>query len=92
MYQDELDAINKELGETITIYRGVPASETIPGLNWAKHKWVAEGSEFNKGKVFMATIPKSSILLYYAHEEDEGEIIAHVTSGYTVIEGKAAEH
>ena len=39
----------------------------------------------------MATIPKSSILLYFAHEEDEGEIIAHVTSGYTVIEGKTAE-
>jgi len=91
MYQDELDAINHEFGETITVYRGAPASETIPGLSWTKYKWVAEGSEFNKGKVFMATIPKSSILLYFAHEEDEGEIIAHVTSGYTVIEGKTAE-
>jgi hypothetical protein len=86
MYQDELDAINNEFGETIVVYRGASASEEMPGISWTKYKWVAEGSDFNKGKVFMATIPKSSILLYLAHEEDEGEIIAHVTTGYKVIE------
>lgn len=91
MYQDELNVINNEFGETITVYKGAPASETIPGLSWTKYKWVTEDSEFNKGKVFMATIPKSSNLLYFAYEEDEGEIITRVTSGYTVMEGKTAE-
>lgn len=86
MYQEELDAIKNEFGDTITVYRGAPANETVPGISWTKYKWVAEGSDFNRGKVFMATIPKSSILLYFAKEEDEGEIIARVTTGYKVIE------
>lgn len=85
MYQDELDAIENEFDDIVTIYRGAPIEEIEPGICWTRYKWVAEGYPFNRGKVFMARIPKSSILLYFAHEEAEGEIIAHVTSGYEVL-------
>lgn len=90
MYQDELDAIDNDFDDIITVYRGASPEEIEPGICWTIYKSVAEGSEFNQGKVFMARIPKSSILLYFAHEEDEGEIIVHVTSGYEVIEETAS--
>ena len=84
MFQDELDAINNEFDDYITIYRGTSKDEDVPGICWTKDKWVAEDT-FYKGRLFEAKIPKTSILLYFAHEEDEGEIIAHVTSGYRII-------
>ena len=85
MYQDEIDALNNFESE-ITIYRGTDAFEDTPGLSWALRKSVADSEPFNRGRVFKAVIPKKNILAYFAHEEDETEIIAHVTSGYTIIE------
>lgn len=85
MYQDELDAIDKTFDEYITVYRGTSKNEDVPGLSWTLRKYIAEGT-FYEGRLFEARIPKSSILLYFAHEEDEGEIISHVTSGYKIIE------
>jgi len=85
MYQDELDAINNFESE-ITIYRGTDSFEDTPGLSWALRKNIAASEPFNRGKVFKAVIPKENILVYFAHEEDETEIIAYVTSGYTIIE------
>lgn len=85
MYQDELDAINNFESE-ITIYRGTDSFEDTPGLSWALRKSIADSEPFNRGKVFKAVIPKENILVYFAHEEDETEIIAYVTSGYTIIE------
>ncbi len=87
MYQDELDAI-KMFDDCITIYRGTSPKESVPGICWTIYKHVAEGSEFNFGRVFKAVIPKSSVIMHFAHEEAEGEIIAHVTSGYTIISGE----
>lgn len=83
MYQDELDAI-KGFDDYITVYRGTTPDEDEPGICWTLYKWVAEGT-FDRGRIFEAIIPKSSILLYLAHQEDEGEIIAKVTSGYKII-------
>lgn len=85
MYQDELDAING-FDEEISIYRGADKNEEIPGISWTIRKHVAIEYPFNRGRVFKAVIPKKDILLYLAHEEDEGEIIAHVSSGYEIIE------
>lgn len=87
MFQDELDAINSFDSE-ITIYRGTSPDEEIPGLSWALRKSVADSVPFYKGRLFKATIPKEEILVYLSHQEDETEIIANVTSGYTIIEGK----
>ena len=85
MYQDEIDAI-RDFPDFITVYRGTHPGEEKPGLSWSLYRWVAEGSDFYQGRLFRAVIPKSSILLYFAREEDEGEIIAHVISGFEVIE------
>lgn len=85
MYQDELDAINNDFDEYITVYRGTSKAENIPGICWTLHKWVAEGT-FYEGRLFEAQIPKAAILLYLAHDADEGEVIAHVTSNYRIIE------
>lgn len=85
MYNDELDAISR-LPEYVTIYRGTSSNEEIPGLSWSLKKHIASEYPFNRGRVFEAVIPRKSILLYFAHEEAEEEIIAHVTSGYRVIE------
>ena len=85
MYQDEIDTINNFESE-ITIYRGTNPSEEIPGLSWALQKSIAASEPFNRGKVFKAVIPKEKILVYFAHEEDETEIIANVTSNFVVIE------
>ena len=87
MYQDELDAI-AGFDDYITVYRGTTQQEDIPGISWTTRKSVAEDYPFNRGRVFRAVIPKSAILLYFAHEEDECEVIAHVTSGYEIVEGK----
>lgn len=85
MYQDELDAIER-LDSLITIYRGTDPSEEKPGLSWALRKSEADSVPFNRGRVLKAVIPKEDILVYLAHEEDETEIIANVTSGYAIIE------
>jgi hypothetical protein len=84
MFQDELDAINS-WDENIIIYRGAESSEQTPGLSWSIHRHIAEHSEFNRGRVFKAVIPKNQILLYLAHEEPEDEIIANVTEGYEIL-------
>lgn len=84
MFQDELDTIENEFEDYITVYRGATKDENIPGISWTIYRQVAEDT-FYRGRLFEAQIPKSSILLYLAHEEDEGEIIAHVTSGYRII-------
>lgn len=84
MYQDEIDAINSFEPEII-IYRGTYPTEDTPGLSWTLRKSIAESEPFNHGRVFKAIIPKEDILLYLAHQEDESEIIANVTSGYTII-------
>lgn len=84
MYQDELDEI-KSWEEYITIYRGTDENEQTPGLSWTIYRHVAENSNFNRGRVFKALIPKNQILLYLAHNEDEGEIIANVTDGYELL-------
>ena len=85
MYQDELDEINA-WDDNIVIYRGAELSEQKPGLSWSIHRHIAEHSEFNRGRVFKAVIPKKQILLYLAHEEAEGEIIANVTDGYEILQ------
>ena len=55
-------------------------------MSWALRKSEADSVPFNRGRVFKAVIPKEDILVYLAHEEDETEIIANVTSGYAIIE------
>lgn len=84
MYQDELDAINNEFEDYITVYRGTSKAEDVPGISWTRYKWVAEDT-FYRGRLFEARIPKTSILLYFAHQEDEGEVVVHVTSDYRII-------
>ena len=84
MFQDELDEIDS-WDDHITIYRGAESTEQTPGLSWTIHRYIAENSEFNRGRVFKAVIPKNQILLYLAHEEAEGEIIANVTEGYEIV-------
>lgn len=85
MYQDELDAINNEFDDYITVYRGTSKNEDIPGICWTICRSVAEDT-FYEGRLFEARIPKTSILLYFAHEEAEGEVIVPVTSDYKIIE------
>ena len=82
MYQDELDAI-QSFGDEIILYRGTSKNEKEPGLSWSRRRDIAEGT-FSEGRIIIAKVPTSSILLYLAHEEDEGEVIAHVTSNYIV--------
>ncbi len=84
MFQDELDTIENEFEEYITVYRGTTKDEDIPGICWTIHKWIAEDI-FYRGRLFEAQISKKSILLYFAHQEDEGEVIVHVTSDYKII-------
>lgn len=83
MFQDELDAIS-EFNDFITVYRGTDQNEETPGLSWTIDKRVAEDT-FYRGRMFKAVIPKDSILLYLAHQEAEGEIIAKVTAGYEIV-------
>lgn len=85
MYQEELDAIRNDFDDLVIAYRGVSPDEDVPGICWTIHKWVAEGT-FYEGRLFKEKIPKKDILLYFCHSEDEGEIIAHVTNGYEIIE------
>lgn len=84
MYQDELDAI-ENFEEYITVYRGAAKDENIPGLSWTLIRDVAECFPYYRGKLFEARVPKSDILLYYANDNCEGEIIANVTSDYRII-------
>ena len=84
MFQDELDAING-FDDYITVYRGTSKDELTPGLSWSRRRDIAESS-ISRGRLFIATIPKSSILLYFSHEQDEEEIIAHVTSDYEIVD------
>ncbi len=84
MYQEELDTISNEFDNYITVYRGTTKNEDLPGLSWTIYRHLAE-TAFYRGRLFEATIPKSSILLYLAHDADEGEIIANVTSGFKII-------
>ena len=86
MYQEELDAICK-FGPSVTIYRGASKDEIQPGLSWTLRWDVAESGEFYRGRLFIAQIPTSSILLYLSKEEDEEEIVAYVTDNYKVIDG-----
>lgn len=58
MYQAELAAI-QAFGESITIYRGAPATEEIPGLSWSRIRSIAEQSDFYRGRLFIAEIPTS---------------------------------
>lgn len=85
MYQEELDAIRNDFDDLVIAYRGASPDEDVPGICWTIHKWVAEGT-FYEGRLFKEKIPKKDILLYFCHSEDEGEIIAHVTNGYEIIE------
>ena len=84
MFQDELDAI-AGFDDYITAYRGTTPDEDVPGISWSLDRSVAEGT-FYKGRLFEASIPKSNILLYSMHQEDEEEIIANVTSGFRIID------
>lgn len=82
MYQDELDAI-EDFGDEIVLYRGTSKDEIEPGLSWSLRKDIAEGT-FSEGRMFIAKVSTSNILLYLAHEEDEEEVIVHVTSNYLI--------
>ena len=84
MFQDELDAI-QGFGDELILYRGTSKNEEKPGLSWSRRKDIAEGT-FCEGRLFVARVPTSDILVYLAHEEDEEEIIAHVTSGYIIVD------
>lgn len=84
MYQDELDAINNEFKDCITVYRGASKVEDVPGVCWIRYKWVVEHT-FYRGRLFEAKISKTSILLYLAHDADEGEVNAYVISDYKII-------
>ena len=79
MFQKELEAI-RGFGETITVFRGTSKEEELPSLSWSLKRYIAESSDFYRGRLFKATIPTSKILLYLSQEEDEEEIIAHITS------------
>ena len=84
MYQDELDAIENEFDDIVIAYRGTTPEEDTPGISWTIYKWVAEGT-FDRGRLFKARIPKKDILIYFCHNEDEGEIVANVLSDYEII-------
>ncbi len=83
MFQEELEAI-QGFGESITVFRGTSKDEELPGLSWSLKRHIAESSDFYRGRLFKATIPTSKILLYLSQEEDEEEIIAHITSNYEI--------
>lgn len=86
MYTDELEAI-REFDEEIEIYRGTDINEKVPRLCWTLRKSIAtKNSDFANGRLFMAIIPKSKIIMYIAHDGDEDEIVAHVESGYKYID------
>lgn len=70
----------------IIAYRGTDRTEEKPGISWTLDKNTASSYPFNRGRVFKAVILKEKILIYFAHEEDEKEIIADIVSGYSIIE------
>ena len=83
MYQEELDAI-QSFGDSITVYRGESKEEEKPGLSWSRKRYIAESGDFYQGRLFVATIPTSAILVYLSKDTDEEEIIAHVTENYEI--------
>lgn len=85
MYQEELDAIDN-FETSVVIYRGTSKSEIAPGLSWSLRRYIAESSDFYNGRLFIAQISPSSILLYLSKDGDEEEIIAHVTDNYYIID------
>ena len=85
MYQEELDAIGS-FGQSVVVYRGTSKEEAEPGLSWSLRRDVAESSDFYRGRLFIAKIPTSSILLYLSKEEDEEEIVAHVIDNYEIVD------
>ena len=85
MYQEEIDAIC-DFGQNVVVYRGTSKEEAEPGLSWSIRRDIAESSDFYRGRLFIAQIPTSSILLYLSKEEDEEEIVAYVTDNYMVID------
>lgn len=86
MYNDELNKIKNDFEDYIIIYRGTSKDENIPGISWSRRKDVAYSSDYYKGRLFRARIPKNSILLYFCHDVDEEEIIVNVISDYEIIE------
>ena len=85
MFQEELDTL-RNFGENVTIYRGTSIDEREPGLSWSIKKYVAESSDFYRGRLFIARIPTSSILCYFSMDTTEEEIIAHVIDNYTIVD------
>ncbi len=83
MYQQEIDAICS-LGDSVIGYRGTSKAEKQPGLSWSLKRYIAESSDFYNGRLFIARIPTSSILLYLMKQEDEEEVVAYVTSDYII--------
>lgn len=84
MYEDELKRI-KQLDDFVTVYRGAEISEEKPRLSWTLRKSVATSSDFARGILFKAKVPKEDILLYIAHDGDEEEVVVHVTANYERI-------
>lgn len=41
---------------------------------------------FAKGRLFIAEIPKSKIIMYISHDGDEEEIVAYVESNYQCMD------
>ena len=85
MYQEELDAI-QSFAPKIVIYRGTSKDEEKPGLSWSLRRDVAESSYFYRGRLFIAEIATSSILLYLSKEDIEEEVIVHVTDNYKILD------
>ena len=85
MYQEELDAL-QNFGESITVYRGASREEVKPGLSWSRRRDIAEGSEFYQGRLFVAKVCTSQILLYLMKDADEEEIVAYVVDNYQTID------
>ena len=85
MYQEELDAIC-QWGERVIIYRGASKNEEKPGLSWSLKRDIAESSDFHQGRLFIAEIHTSNILLYLSKDTDEEEVIAHVIDNYEIID------
>ena len=85
MFQEELDALHN-FDENVTIYRGTSKNEREPGLSWSIKRYVAESSDFYRGRLYIATIPTSSILFYFSKNTAEEEIIAHVIDNYTIVD------
>ena len=85
MYEDELEAI-KNFEDVITIYRGTDKTESVPLMSWSMRKDIASQSHFARGRLFVARIPKTKVIMYISHDGDEEEIVAYVESGFEIID------